>query len=982
MAHTLDIIKYWRASCVDSERSNIDPRKLEEANIATYKIRPMHARSGMIPLKTAQGIFSTIDEETTEGDADQERICQVLISPLLLFQEAKSGRLNKHMPAKITPLWIPANLHEDGRLTPRSGSFPWVPRDLLDPSHLPCDIILGSVEAVDNHLTNFPFPAEWENWEHLWDASCSLFRAVTGKLAGAFALDGYSVQETSIVVVDEEFRGSARHIVSLYDYLVRLKEHPPLLNRFATMTEALPSSLMGAREQLAMSARHLGQMNDKFGLMPSQREALNHFFAVKDGNVLAVNGPPGTGKTTFIQSLVASLWVESAIFGNEPPLIVATSANNQAVRNVIDSFGKSDEIDSPLAGRWIPNVTSYGLYLKSDSASGFDADKFQCSNVKGDGFPSMIETEEGLEAASRYFLERCREYAGVPITDLGKARQFLYDRLEAVSVIIRRGLEGWEQLLQHEDMICKKYGNLEGVSRYIEGKEKEAESYEVEAMHYASVLKEWHNYVDKEPFWMTLFSFLPPVKKRRALRYRLFLREQALDVMGDVLDVEDVSDAIIASRNQALELKFNSLSDKDSAKSDQEAYDEAGSHHMRWRREQLISSDPPEMLAQMDKSLRYMAFKLATHYWEVRWLQEMNDMIRRGDKDTESKIKKIRRLRRYAKLTPCMVSTIFMVPRFYSAYEGAPLPLLETIDLLIVDEAGQVSPEVAGAVFSLAKKAVVVGDTLQIQPVWSISEKVDRGNVHGFITKEPGEAETAYDRGITAYGGDVLTIAKNSCGFGTDGDRGLSLVEHFRCVPEIISYCNELAYHGRLVPMRPSMENHILPHMGWLNVEGSSEREGGSRKNEKEAQEVVDWISMMREKLEAYYKKDICSVVGIVTPFSKQAHLIRELLAAKAMDKLTTGTVHALQGAERKVVIFSSVYGTEDHGPYFFDANKNMLNVAVSRAMDSFLVIGSMAIFDQNRPERPSGLLAKYLFADKNNQLFSSGEIAEHQKLR
>lgn len=47
------------------------------------------------------------------------------------------------------------------------------------------------------------------------------------------------------------------------------------------------------------------------------------------------------------------------------------------------------------------------------------------------------------------------------------------------------------------------------------------------------------------------------------------------------------------------------------------------------------------------------------------------------------------------------------------------------IDLLIVDEAGQTSPEIAAASFSLAKKAIVVGDEEQIPPVWGIARGLD-----------------------------------------------------------------------------------------------------------------------------------------------------------------------------------------------------------------------------------------------------------------
>ena len=51
------------------------------------------------------------------------------------------------------------------------------------------------------------------------------------------------------------------------------------------------------------------------------------------------------------------------------------------------------------------------------------------------------------------------------------------------------------------------------------------------------------------------------------------------------------------------------------------------------------------------------------------------------------------------------------------------VPLYNGIDLLIVDESGQVSPELAVPSFSLAKQAILVGDIQQIEPVWSISDE-------------------------------------------------------------------------------------------------------------------------------------------------------------------------------------------------------------------------------------------------------------------
>ncbi|AQT86384.1 hypothetical protein B1222_21400 [Paenibacillus larvae subsp. pulvifaciens] len=66
-------------------------------------------------------------------------------------------------------------------------------------------------------------------------------------------------------------------------------------------------------------------------------------------------------------------------------------------------------------------------------------------------------------------------------------------------------------------------------------------------------------------------------------------------------------------------------------------------------------------------------------------------------------------------------------------------------------------------------------------------------------------------------------------------------------------------------------------------------------------------------------------------------------------------------------MIFSPVYGDNDSS-FFFDKGESMLNVAVSRAKDSFLVFGNMRIFDP-AGQKPSGILAKFLFEKSENQL-------------
>ncbi|NMN70843.1 Superfamily I DNA and RNA helicases and helicase subunits [Rhizobium sp. 57MFTsu3.2] len=83
---------------------------------------------------------------------------------------------------------------------------------------------------------------------------------------------------------------------------------------------------------------------------------------------------------------------------------------------------------------------------------------------------------------------------------------------------------------------------------------------------------------------------------------------------------------------------------------------------------------------------------------------------------------------------------------------------------------------------------------------------------------------------------------------------------------------------------------------------------------------------------------------------------------------MTIGTVHALQGAERPVVIFSPVYSKHADGG-FIDASPSMLNVMVSRAKDSCLVFGDMDAMAAAKAGSPRAILADFLFASEKNAL-------------
>lgn len=264
---------------------------------------------------------------------------------------------------------------------------------------------------------------------------------------------------------------------------------------------------------------------------------------------------------------------------------------------------------------------------------------------------------------------------------------------------------------------------------------------------------------------------------------------------------------------------------------------------------------------------------------------------------------------------------------------------------------------------------------------------------HFYLIKH--NLDRSYDnlkaKGITVSSGCAMAVVQRACKFqkyDQEGrpypERGMFLSEHYRCLDDIIWYCNELAYDGRLEPKRGSDgPPGGLPPFGHLRVLGRSQYVGGSRSNEKEADAVLEWLLTHKDRLEELYgqgEKRIFEIVAIITPFVAQKKLLNDKLRSprfallrgrKKEEIITAGTVHALQGAERDVVVFSPVCTAQDGNPaeFFFNRSKNMLNVAVSRAKNSFLVFGDLNIFRIGDPGLPSRLLGKYLFLKPENDL-------------
>lgn len=328
-----------------------------------------------------------------------------------------------------------------------------------------------------------------------------------------------------------------------------------------------------------------------------------------------------------------------------------------------------------------------------------------------------------------------------------------------------------------------------------------------------------------------------------------------------------------------------------------------------------------------------------------------------------------------------MVMTFYMLPKTFEIWnqnEKVADYLYNYIDLLIVDEAGQTSPEIAAPSFALAKRAIVVGDEQQIPPVWGTHRALDLTlAIHNGVINNENDFNILIESGLNTSQSSVMKVATHSCPYGANNYRGMFLSEHRRCYDEIISYCNELVYKGKLEPLRGkgadaksrALSTDEYPIMGYFDIPtNSSQTIGTSRVNYEEAKKIASWVTEHFTEIYNLYQsvdKSISpkDILAIITPFRAQANIVKEELKKVSKDYyqfIDVGTVHTFQGGERKIIIFSTTYSKSD-SCYFINNNKNLMNVAVSRAKDAFWVFGSYNCLRNAPDSSASKLLAKHV---------------------
>lgn len=247
-------------------------------------------------------------------------------------------------------------------------------------------------------------------------------------------------------------------------------------------------------------------------------------------------------------------------------------------------------------------------------------------------------------------------------------------------------------------------------------------------------------------------------------------------------------------------------------------------------------------------------------------------------------------------------------------------------DYLIIEEASQTDLLSSIMAMNVAKNLVVVGDSKQLQQIdetrlYEISDKLAN---HYQISKGYQYKENSILKSVI----DVVSVVPITL-----------LKQHYRSAPDIIEFCNQMFYNNELIAMTQNKGTHIEIIKTVPGHHARKNPYGTGMYNQREIDEIESILK---------YKQDL-SDIGVVSPFRYQADLV---INKFSHTNLESDTVHKFQGRQKNEIILSFVVNELEKDPemienrlYDFINNKELLNVAISRAKHKVTVIVSDKLY-------------------------------------
>ena len=290
-------------------------------------------------------------------------------------------------------------------------------------------------------------------------------------------------------------------------------------------------------------------------------------------------------------------------------------------------------------------------------------------------------------------------------------------------------------------------------------------------------------------------------------------------------------------------------------------------------------------------------------------------------------------------MVPVISTTFASVGRLFAGLTA------ESLGWLIIDEAGQSTPQAAVGALWRCQRAVVVGDPMQVEPICSIGgETMDKLCEHLGIHDPHNPARAS-----------AQLLADRATFLGTALERvdrvdwiGLPLRVHRRCEDPMFTVANYVAYDNLMVrPQSLGREpfDAVLGDSAWFHLAGKTY---GNHWVEEQGRCVAEMVMQICNSVAT------APNVVVVTPFKAVAQEMKALLkrrlprtpALNTWIEKAVGTIHVFQGQEADNVIFL-LGGSQERASSvrWASAKPNLLNVAITRARHRLYVVGDRGLW-------------------------------------
>lgn len=712
--------------------------------------------------------------------------------------------------------------------------------------------------------------------------------------------------------------------------------------------------------------------NPRFGLSMLQTVAVNVAKDVEENPVVAVNGPPGTGKTTLLKDVIADRFVtrtikllamsedkdwvskaETSEWIMSQSMLVASS-NNKAVENISKELPSMSNIHKEFADdichfREVAPNGDWGLFCAVlGNSSNRKKFKVLLKNLKNHLkygrdifglrlFVFNLKKGQGTSAkAVAMFLENLVNFRRILllIADINQCH---------ASKKYQGFFDAWKnslEKLEKEDLSIEDVVN--------KWQQMTAEQYETALSAFEAFKKQW--------FARKLGDHHFQNKLKNVQEEFLGAKGQVSELFKAVNNGEFSNIGLDALGHLMNSDAYECLSDEDQAEAERRIHlsSPLGCEKLNHARSKMFIA-----ALRLNEVLIEDVASQFEQYWD-----DLDQLI-------DGRLESNERVAHHQELWSVLFLFFPVVSTSLSSVENQfrQMQKKSGFGLVMVDESGQaVNYHVAG-LLQRCRQAILVGDPIQLEPVVTLPGSLDRSLARDFLAISTEANVHTWEDDYLVSQSSAQIVADNAGRYMANiGQRkvGIPLLVHRRCSEPMFSIANKIAYDNRMILASGEYTWQAI-QSGWIHVEEAAEDiKCQGYINNTEAKKAIELVQFL-----ATHHPDMTKGgVYIITPFT----LMKKEIASqwRVMAKNTQnhpwmigaygseytgedvakfansniGTVHTFQGKEASTVIICSAASRvrqKGGGITWVNSKPNLLNVAVTRSKHHLFVIGNVA---------------------------------------